>query len=124
MEWMIGTLASAWEVADDHSAFSIAVKVPAQSIANVTVPLLDFSAFEITEAGSPVWRNGRFVPGVPGVLGAKATNENIVFTVASGNYNFTIINGKSSVMISGEAGEHQTLQLSCPTPNQACTPFF
>jgi alpha-L-rhamnosidase len=122
LEWLAGRVASSWFIADDGSSFTVRVSVPSQSTANVTIPLLDYSAFVITESGRPVWRDNGFVPGVPGVQAARATNEAVVFSVASGNYVFVIANGKTSVMTCGEAGENQMLYLSCPDPGQArCT---
>lgn len=118
LEWLAGRVASSWFIADDGSSFTVRVSVPSQSTANVTIPLLDYSAFVITESGRPVWRDNGFVPGVPGVQAARATNEAVVFSVASGNYVFVIANGKTSVMTCGEAGENQMLYLSCPDPGQ------
>jgi hypothetical protein len=125
LDWLAGRIASSWRIAEDGSSFSLNVSVPSQSVANVTIPLLDYSSFVITERGSPVWRNNRFVPGVAGVASAVATNEAVVFSVASGNYNFVITNGKTSSVTCGEANENQVLYLSCPDSNQvrlaACT---
>ena len=118
LEWLAGRVASSWFIADDGSSFTVRVSVPSQSTANVTIPLLDYSAFVITESGRPVWRANGFVPGVPGVQAARATNEAVVFSVASGNYDFVIANGKTSVMTCGEASENQMLYLSCPDPGQ------
>jgi len=87
-------------------------------MANITIPLLDFSAFNITESGQAVWQNGKFVPGVPGVTKAYALPGEIIFTVQNGDYRFQIVNGKPSQTVCQSQKQDGAMVLQCNNTNQ------
>jgi len=118
VNWPMGRVSSAWTMSTDKTNFKLAATIPSQSTANITIPLLDYSAFTILEAGQPVWQNGKFVPGVPGVTNAYARPEHIIFTVKNGDYNFQIINGKPSQSVCASQNETEVMVLQCSDPNQ------
>jgi hypothetical protein len=71
-------------------------QLPVGTSAQLAVPLLGavgLGNITVNEGDAVVWSGGRFVSGVPGVLGAEPSAESsspaIVFTLASGKYSFS-----------------------------------
>ena len=75
--------------------------VPVNSEAKIVIPKDDeMTEVTIKEGERVVWDNGRFVPGVEGIVNASAgTNQTsflaplrrtVVFDVGSGHYSFTL----------------------------------
>ena len=79
-----------WAVAPGGSA-SVALRVPANALAALVLPLPGASA-RVDERLGPVWVSGAFVGGVPGVLGAAASGAGGEITVqlASGDFDFAV----------------------------------
>ena len=77
--------------------YRLAVVVPVGVVADVVVPLRgsNAAAVALTESGADVWREGKFVAGVPGVSGAKAADAgqggNIRVAVTQGSYSFELL---------------------------------
>ena len=63
---------------------------PANSIATTAVPLLGASAATVivSEGGTVLWRDGAFVSGVDGVMGAVVSGDAILVSHGSGTYDF------------------------------------
>jgi len=73
-------------------ALSLNVSVPAKS--TVVVPVLDPASSTVTEGGVPLWQAGGLVPGVAGVVAAKAVAAPwpaVEVQVLSGEYAFVSI---------------------------------
>jgi len=58
----------------------------------VELPLLAAAEdkVSVTVDGIPLWQNGRFVPGAPGVSTGAAQNGTVVLSVGSGDYLFVL----------------------------------
>lgn len=72
----------------------LAVSIPVGSSGSVRVPLvakvgLVPATATILEAGTPVWRDGKFVAGIAGISGATADQDGVTFTTTSGSYDFS-----------------------------------
>jgi hypothetical protein len=74
--------------------FSLSVELPPNAVATAAVPTPGDAAgaATITEGGVPVWRAGRFLPGVAGISGAAAASDSVVFSIGSGSYAFEVFN--------------------------------
>ena len=81
-----GRVSSSWE--REGSTVRLEVTVPANSTADVWVPLAGGGPAEVFEGGKPVWRDGAFVPGVPGISAGQAAGRWIRFEAGSGHYRF------------------------------------
>ena len=75
-------------------SFVTSATVPVGSTAFATVPLRGTTPALalVTEGGIPVWGNGTFVPGNPGVFGADPLTDGsgLRFSVGSGSYTFVL----------------------------------
>ena len=67
--------------------------MPVGSTAEVDFPVLALSHIVVLEGGRTVWKEGAFVPGAPGISGAKLAGGRIVFEVGSGGYSFEARDG-------------------------------
>ncbi|MAE60989.1 MAG: hypothetical protein CMJ49_06480 [Planctomycetaceae bacterium] len=74
----------------DH-AFEMNVTIPTNTTAHISVPKLDRANFTITESGETLWQNSAFVRGVPGITGARETEDDVTFNAGSGAYFFRLI---------------------------------
>jgi alpha-L-rhamnosidase len=83
-----GRVGVRWEKRPD--AFLLSVVVPANSSATVYIPKLGIPNPAVTEAEGGVWRNGAFVPRVPGVQSARDEDQWIVVEIGSGDYHFKL----------------------------------
>jgi len=79
----------------DNPKFSLAIILPVGQSALVNVPIVaslgqTVDNIVVLEAGKTIWQNQKFVPGVPGIVGAQLNQRKsgIVFSVGSGSYNF------------------------------------
>ena len=71
--------------------YSSAATVPVGAVATIAVPTRGHLAGAVViESDVTVWAAGAFVPGAPGVTGAKVVGDAIVFSVGSGTYDFTL----------------------------------
>ena len=74
--------------------FSQQTVVPVNGVATIILPAQGpASAVDILEGGTTVWKQGTYVPGVPGISGgeASADGKSVVFTVGSGSYSFVVL---------------------------------
>ena len=83
-----GMVSSSWQKTVD--GIELAVEIPVNARAKVSVPKLGRSKVMVSEGGSPVWRDGAFVPGVAGVTGATESDESVTFYAGSGSYRFEL----------------------------------
>jgi hypothetical protein len=78
----------------DRPSVTLSIKssVPPTAIGTTLVPLLGGSAASVTVTEgtppTPVWRAGKYVPGVDGVTGATASASGIAIEHGSGTYSF------------------------------------
>ena len=83
-----GLAASHWK--RDGKGIVLNVTIPANSKASVWVPKVGLSNFKIEEGSKVVWRDGKFVAGVPGIEGALDAGDWVKFEVGSGEYKFKL----------------------------------
>ena len=81
-----GLAASHWK--RDGGGISLDVTIPANSRASVWVPKVGLADVQVKEDFTIIWRNGKFIPGVPGINGASDAGDWIKFEVGSGSYSF------------------------------------
>ena len=61
------------------------------SVATVTLPVLAGTGGIVLEGGTEVWNGQQYLPGVPGITGASASNSSVVLSVGSGSYAFVVV---------------------------------
>ena len=83
-----GPVASHWK--RDGNSVSLKVTIPANSQASVWVPKVGFAEVEVKERRRVVWRDGKFIPGAPGLESASDAADWIKFEVGSGSYAFKL----------------------------------
>jgi len=86
-----GKVESSWK--QSAGQLQLKVVIPANSTADVSIPVLKFKNAVVTEKNKKVWDNSAFVAGDEGVTGANLNNGLITFTVGSGDYEF-VLSGK------------------------------
>jgi alpha-L-rhamnosidase len=74
----------------DVTAFDLKATIPAGTEADIALPKLGLRNLQIAEGATPVWRADAYLPGVPGLTGATADADSIVFHAGSGTYHFTL----------------------------------
>ena len=72
---------------------TIKVHLPATSVGTTVVPLLGYTAADVTitegdTSPTLVWKNGKYVAGVEGITGATATTDGVAIKHVSGAYSF------------------------------------
>lgn len=88
LETVNGKVSSGWENQDE--SFSLQVTVPANTTAEICVPLLSQEDIQINEGADKVWDDGSFAGDVNGIKSAGKEEDCIVFSVDSGTYQFTL----------------------------------
>lgn len=94
-----GPVAAAWRAGPAPDvALQLDATVPTGASAAVAVPVRGAggaAAGSVAESGSPVWRAGSFVAGVPGVFSARASpaGDAVIFEVGSGTFSFSSVGG-------------------------------
>ena len=81
-----GPVAVRW-TRDDESV-DIQVSIPANARAELRIPRPNRLDVRISEGGQPVWQEGAFVEGVPGITSGRATGGAIAFDLGSGEFAF------------------------------------
>jgi len=81
-----GRVSSTWQRTPGHTRLE--VTVPVGSTAEIHLPTLRIQDVTVEESGRPVWKEGAFVPGAPGLTGARRAGPSIVFEASSGTYVF------------------------------------
>jgi alpha-L-rhamnosidase len=87
-----GLIASRWWRRGD-AALILEVVIPVNSKGEVYVPTMGLKNPVIEESGRIVWKNGRFIEGIPGVESGRIENNYVVFNVGSGSYTFSVREG-------------------------------
>ena len=86
IESVRGTVSSSWMRHGD--GLRLEVTVPVGSTAEVVVPKMNLRDVEVREGGKPVWAEGKYVAGAPGVTSANESGDDIRIVVGSGTYVF------------------------------------
>jgi alpha-L-rhamnosidase len=86
IETIRGAAASNWM--RDGDTLRLQVTVPFGSTAEVVLPNLNLRNATVTEGGKPVWSDGKYQAGDPGIVSAKEANGAVTLEVGSGTYNF------------------------------------
>jgi alpha-L-rhamnosidase len=83
-----GMVSSHWKRTDN--SVTLEVTIPVNSEAKVAVPKIGFRNVTVIESGKTVWESGRFIPGVPGIMGGTETDHYVTFETGSGSYLFRL----------------------------------
>jgi alpha-L-rhamnosidase len=83
-----GLVASHWKRSKD--GLTLDVTIPANSQASVWVPKVGMADPEVRIGTTPVWQNGKLVPGTPGIHSASDAGDWVKLEVGSGEYSFTV----------------------------------
>ncbi|MGB0370066.1 MAG: alpha-L-rhamnosidase N-terminal domain-containing protein [Opitutales bacterium] len=88
---MYGLISTEWRK-EDNGDFTLSVTVPGNTTAELYLPKPEDAneAFEVSESGSLCWKNGAFVKGTAGVMGARNFDDYIILNVGSGEYQFNV----------------------------------
>ena len=89
-----GTVSVQWSLSRGAGAtITMAVGVPVSATATVAIPAAELQItpldkLTVKESGKLVWADGKFVPGVQGVMAAQIDGGGVVLAVTSGKYLF------------------------------------
>lgn len=83
-----GLVSVAWTQGD--AALVLNVSIPAGMEADIAVPTMGRKGPRIADGQAAVWASDAYIPGVPGLSGARADADSIVFHAGSGSYHFVI----------------------------------
>ena len=84
-----GDVASAWSRTD--KGVRLDASVPLGAEAEIVFPKFNLRNIEIKEGGRLIWKDGAFVAGVEGVVGAKDASGSILIKTGSGRYAFELM---------------------------------
>ncbi|CAI6087645.1 alpha-L-rhamnosidase [Cohnella sp. JJ-181] len=92
-----GTVVARWERTHDAEAdgYEMKISLPGAMRGRVVLPIAPCAAPQVSESGLPLWLDGRFAGGIPGVSGCDRVPGGLAVDVASGDYHFTIKGGGS-----------------------------
>ncbi|SFB39191.1 alpha-L-rhamnosidase [Cohnella sp. OV330] len=87
-----GTVVARWERMPGAAAdgYEMKISLPAAMRGMVVLPIASGAAPQVRESGSPLWQDGRFAGGIPGVSSCDRVPGGWAIEVASGDYHFTI----------------------------------
>jgi alpha-L-rhamnosidase len=88
LETAAGTVSSRWK--RESGAFLHEVSVPANTTADVALPVSDAGNVTVWEGDSKIWEENRFVEGVDGIRRAEKSKGRILIHTASGDYIFRV----------------------------------
>jgi len=85
-----GTAISNWEKKED--SLMLEVKIPFNTEARVYIPKLNIKdkKFVIKEGEIEIFKDGKFLNKVEGIINGKEDNEYVIFDIGSGSYSFTL----------------------------------
>jgi alpha-L-rhamnosidase len=84
-----GDITSTWTHAP--GAVTLDVDIPVNSTASVSIPQdVEMTGIVVREGDQVVWEKGHFVPGRPGISGAKYERNRVILEVGSGHYAFKL----------------------------------
>lgn len=81
-----GEISSSWE--SDGGTFKLNIEIPANSVAQVSIPKLGKNQIVISESGSTVWSSNKLSKGIEGVTDGADDGDYITLSVGSGTYSF------------------------------------
>jgi alpha-L-rhamnosidase len=106
------------EVQVSGCAFPIythSVAVPVTSSGIVVIPKLGNGDNSILQEGKvTVWKNGAYIPGVPGIFGINNYPDSLEVSIGSGNYLFGLIGAQENQILCNSVKEGEDLKLFCP----------
>jgi len=86
-ETLRGQVLSRWSRTPE--SFRLEVAIPVGSTAEIHLPKLNnWQEIEIAESGRVIWKGDQYVPGAPGLSGARQTPSEIILEAGSGRYAF------------------------------------
>ena len=90
VETLRGTVASSWT--HDPGKLTLEVTVPAGSDARIVIPReAQMDTVTVQESGRPVWGEGHYVPGDPGITAASQNARgDVTVEAGSGHYTFVL----------------------------------
>jgi hypothetical protein len=83
-----GEVACAWSRTE--TSIRVEVTVPAGAEAEVVIPKLGIRNVKVTEGGTPIWLDGRFLAGPAGITGAEDKDGAIRIKTGGGRYSFIL----------------------------------
>ena len=86
-----GIISSSWK--KDGNTVTLNVTIPVNSRAGISVPKTGLKAVMIKESDRPIWNNGKFIRGIPGIISGMETKDYVTFETGSGSYRF-VLNGQ------------------------------
>jgi alpha-L-rhamnosidase len=89
LETLYGTVMSRWERKGSSMVFS--VTVPANSVAEVRIPVMGRSNYSISEGGNALVKAGKQAGKIPAVEVVTAGQNEAILNVGAGNYHFTLL---------------------------------
>lgn len=94
-----------------------AVVLPPATGGDLQLPMWGGSGVTVTEGGRPVWQDGHFVAGVPGVHNASLdkTADAVQLQLGSGSFDFLLQPTTGPIARCGEAVEGSVAHLACPS---------
>jgi len=88
IETQLGPLSCSWSRSED--SVRLDVVIPTGMEAEIHVPKQNLAGILVEEGGRPVWKDGAYVTGVPGITGASQTDRAVIFQAGSGQYSFRL----------------------------------
>ncbi len=83
-----GMVSSNWK--KSGRSLVLAVTLPVNTEAKVSVPKFELDNVTIKESGKVVWESGSYIEGTAGITDARENEEYVTFSVGSGSYSFEI----------------------------------
>merc|ERR1711976_262274 len=94
-ETLWGGITCSWST--DKSSVNMTVVIPTNSHGTIWFPYLQLPKVHISIDNHTIWNNGKYIPGVSGIVGAKVVpvqpdypHDCVVLDVGSGAYNFVV----------------------------------
>jgi alpha-L-rhamnosidase len=83
-----GEVACAWSRTD--RGVRVAVTIPGGSEAEIVIPKFNLRSVRVTEGGKTLWQDGKYITGVPGVMGAVDKDGALRIKTGGGRYVFLL----------------------------------
>lgn len=77
-----------WEKSDE--IFEMKVIIPINTSAEINIPKVGWQEVDVSEGGVDLWKDGRFVEGVPGITDGSESVNYLTFAAGSGSYSFRL----------------------------------
>jgi hypothetical protein len=92
-KWLAASVSCSAPPQVERVLFEYNVTVPTGSVAHVVLPTMGAVSVTVTESEATVWKDGRFVTGAAGVIGAAVWHSeagHLAVEVGSGAFNFRV----------------------------------